>query len=50
MVLKAFACLDLDGSGVITVKDICSVYDVSQNPDFLENRLTKDQILENFLN
>jgi Ca2+-binding EF-hand superfamily protein len=50
MVMKAFACLDIDGSGVITVADICNIYDVSQNPDFLENRLTKDQILTNFLN
>lgn len=50
MVKKAFATLDTDGSGVITVKDIASIYDVSQNPDFLEGRLSKEQILENFLN
>ena len=50
MVLKAFAMMDKDGSGVITVQDICGIYDVSRNPDFIEKRLTKDQILMNFLN
>jgi Ca2+-binding EF-hand superfamily protein len=50
MVHKAFATLDRDGSGIITVSDIRNIYDVSSNPDFLEGRLTKDQILENFLN
>ena len=50
MVLKAFAMMDKDGSGIITVKDICGIYDVSRNPDFIEKRLTKDQILMNFLN
>lgn len=42
MVLKAFAMMDKDGSGVITVQDICNIYDVSRNPDFIEKRLTKD--------
>lgn len=50
MVDKAFASLDRDGSGVITASDIMDIYDVSQNPDFLEDRLSKSQILENFLN
>ena len=50
MVLKAFAMMDKDGGGVITVQDICGIYDVSRNPDFIEKRLTKDQILSNFLN
>lgn len=50
MVLKAFAMLDKTGQGVITVQDICNIYDVSRNPDFIEKRLTKDQILMNFLN
>lgn len=42
MVEKAFNTLDKDGSGVIEISDICNIYDVSQNPDFLEDRLTKD--------
>ena len=50
MVVKAFNCLDTNGSGTITYEDICNIYDVSCNPDFLESRLTKQQILENFLN
>lgn len=50
MVLKAFAMMDKDGSGVISIKDIAGIYDVSKNPDFIEKRLTKDQILTNFLN
>lgn len=49
MVLKAFAMMDKNGSGTITVSDIASIYDVSKNPEFLEKRLTKDQILSNFL-
>jgi Ca2+-binding EF-hand superfamily protein len=50
MVLKAFAMLDKSGDGVITASDICNIYDVSKNPDYLEGRLDKEQILENFLN
>lgn len=42
MVLKAFAMLDKDGSGIVNVQDICAIYDVSRNPDFIEGRLTKD--------
>ena len=49
MVLKAFAMLDKNGSGNITVSDVISIYDVSMNPDFLERRATKDQILGAFL-
>jgi calcyphosin len=50
MVMKAFAMLDTDGSGKVTVSDITGIYDVSRNPEFLEGRATKDQILANFLN
>lgn len=50
MVLKAFAMLDKSGNGVITVADIVQIYDVSMNPDFLERRATKEQILNAFLN
>ena len=49
MVLKAFAMMDKNGSGTITVADIAAIYDVSKNPEFIEKRLTKDQILTNFL-
>ena len=49
MVKKAFQMLDKDGSGQVTVSDICNIYDVSRNPDFLERRKTKEQILAEFL-
>lgn len=42
--------MDKNGSGTICVDDIVSIYDVSRNPDFIERRLTRDQILSNFIN
>ena len=50
MVRKAFQHLDTDESGKITVSDISGIYDVSMNPEFLEGRKTKDEILAEFLN
>jgi len=50
MVQKAFQILDRDGSGVINIKDIIDVYDVSMNPEFIEGRKSKEQILTEFLN
>lgn len=50
MVKKAFARLDIDGSGRVTIKDIIDIYDVSMNPEFLEGRKSKEQILSEFLN
>lgn len=50
MVKKSFYMMDKDGSGQITAKDICNIYDVSMNPAFLEGRKTKDEILGEFLN
>ena len=44
MVAKAFAMMDKNGSGTITVEDVISIYDVSKNPDFIEKRLTKEQM------
>jgi len=49
MVGKAFAMLDKDGSGAIQISDIAGIYDVSMNPEFLEGRKTRDQILSDFL-
>jgi len=45
MALKAFAMMDKNGSGTITIQDIAQIYDVSRNPEFIEKRKTKDQIL-----
>ena len=49
MVKKAFAMLDKNGGGTITIQDIEGVYDVSMNPDFLEGRKTKEEILTDFI-
>ena len=49
MVAKAFRMMDKDGSGVIALNDIAGIYDVSMNPDFLEGRKTREEILTDFL-
>lgn len=49
MVKKAFDMLDRDGTGAITLDNVCSVYDVSMNQEFLEGRKTRDEILTDFL-
>ncbi len=59
MVNKIFQIMDRNGSGVLDLPDIgnylhlislVNVYDVSMNPEFIEGRKTKDQILSEFLN
>ena len=50
MVEKAFQMLDKDNQGGITLSDIAGIYDVSMNPEFLEGRKTRDEILMDFLN
>lgn len=45
MVLKAFAMMDRNGSGEVTVSDIAGIFDVSRHPDFIARRANKDQIL-----
>jgi Ca2+-binding EF-hand superfamily protein len=50
MVKKAFALLDRDRSGKIQINDIDGIYDVSMNPEFLEGKKTKNEILAEFLN
>ena len=50
MVNKAFAMMDKDGSGVLNINDIAGIYDVSMNPEFLEGRKTREEILADFLN
>ena len=41
--------LDKDGSEQINIQDIAGIYDVSMNPEFLEGRKTRDEILTDFL-
>ena len=50
MVKKAFMMLDINGSGEVTIGEIAHIYDVSMNPEFLEGKKTKDEILVEFLN
>ena len=50
MVNKAFAMLDRDGIGQINIQDIAGIYDVSMNPEFLEGRKSREEILQDFLN
>jgi len=49
MVAKAFAMLDKSNTGVITLSDVSGIYDVSMNPEFLEGRKSRDEILSDFL-
>lgn len=42
IVKKAFAEMDKDSSGMITVADIASVYEVSQDKDFISGEKTKE--------
>ena len=41
--------MDNDGSGQLTISDIAGIYDVSMNPEFLEGRKTRDEILTDFM-
>ena len=50
LVDKAFAIMDKDGTGTITVSDIKEIYDVTQDPRFIEGSMTRDEILIEFLN
>lgn len=49
MVQKAFAMVDRNGNGSISVADIDAIYDVSQNADFIEGTKTREEILGEFL-
>lgn len=50
MVDKAFALIDRNNSGTITVADIDAIYDVSQNQDFIDGKKSREEVLEEFLN
>ena len=49
LINRAFAKLDYDKSGQITVEDLDGVYDVSKHPKYTSGEWTKDQVLEEFL-
>uniref|UniRef100_A0A7S3J5C4 EF-hand domain-containing protein n=1 Tax=Euplotes harpa TaxID=151035 RepID=A0A7S3J5C4_9SPIT len=50
MVNRAFALMDKDGSGKISVSDIQHLYDPSHHKDFIEGTKSKDEVIEEFLN
>lgn len=50
MVNRAFALMDKDGSGKISVSDIQHLYDPSHHKDFIEGTKSKDEVVEEFLN
>ena len=49
MVHQAYAVLDKDGSGQVTIDDIRIAYDVSFHPDFQSGRKTADEVLADFM-
>lgn len=49
IVMKAFAKIDKDGSGELTVDDIADIYDVSQHPHVVEAKRSEEEVLKDFL-
>jgi calcyphosin len=49
IVEKAFARLDRDGSGVVTIEDITGVFNAKKHPEVMEGRKTEAQVLTEFL-
>jgi len=48
LVGQAYRLLDADGSGVVNLKDIMSLYDVSEHPDAKSGRKSKEEIIKEF--
>merc|ERR1740138_1211931 len=49
-VQKAFQVLDKDGSGIVTIDDISSSYDVSQNPAVKSGKQSPNEAYAVFMN
>ena len=49
LVLKAFKVIYKDGSGILDVSDIKSVYNAKKHPDVLSGKQTEEDILLEFL-
>ncbi|KAK2153842.1 hypothetical protein LSH36_283g01000 [Paralvinella palmiformis] len=50
MIKKAFAKLDVDGSGEVTTEDLQKIYNVKNHPKYQSGEMTRKQILQEFLN
>ena len=50
MVAKTFESLDSKGAGVISFSDVSNRFDVSMNPLFVQNRKSREELLNEFLN
>jgi len=50
MVEKAFALIDRNNSGSVTIEDINAIFDVSKNQDFIQGKKTRNEIFAEFLN
>lgn len=50
MVDKAFALIDRNNSGSVTIEDINAIFDVSKNQDFIQGKKTRNEIFAEFLN
>ena len=49
LVMMAYDVLDKDGSGQVDILDFTAAYDVSQHPDYLNGKKSKDQVLLEFM-
>lgn len=49
IVLRAFAAMDKDGSGMIDINDIRGVYKADKHPDVISGKKTEQQVLSEFL-
>jgi Ca2+-binding EF-hand superfamily protein len=48
LIMMAFAVLDKDASGEVTLAELASIYDTSCHPDVVDGRKTKEQVLKEF--
>jgi Ca2+-binding EF-hand superfamily protein len=48
LIMMAFAVLDKDASGEVTLAELGSIYDTSCHPDVVDGRKTKEQVLKEF--
>mmetsp|Transcript_105073 Transcript_105073/g.295911 ORF Transcript_105073/g.295911 Transcript_105073/m.295911 type:complete len:519 (-) Transcript_105073:53-1609(-) len=48
-VKQAFSILDVDGSGIVDLRELASTYDVSQNPAVQSGKVTPDDAMRQFM-